>query len=113
PAGCPDPRSLPLIDWTENCSTETQQWFRTQDWLPPATINVAEDTVLLSMVAHGLGMAIVPETTAADRAPTVVFEPLGSTAPRRTIGYVTTPALSRSTALRELVAELRNSRSPR
>lgn len=107
PARCPDPRSLPLIDWTENCSTETQQWFRTQDWLPPATINVADDTVLLSMVAHGLGMAVVPRTTAADRVAEVALEDLGPAAPRRTIGYLTTPPLSRSTALRELVAELR------
>jgi DNA-binding transcriptional LysR family regulator len=76
--------------------------------LPPASINVADDTVLLSMVAHGLGRAVVPRTTAADRAPDVAVQDLGDNAPRRTIGYLATPELARSTAVRELVRELRD-----
>jgi DNA-binding transcriptional LysR family regulator len=85
PPGHPDPRSLPVIDWTENCSASTKEWFAAQEWLPSATISVADDTVLLSMVAHGLGMAVVPRSTAADRAD-VVREDLGAGAPRRTVG---------------------------
>jgi DNA-binding transcriptional LysR family regulator len=107
PLGHSDPRSLPVIDWTENCSASTKEWFAAQDWLPSATINVADDTVLLSMVAHGLGMAVVPRSTAADRAD-VVREDLGADAPRRTVGYVAAPELARSTAVRELVRELRS-----
>jgi len=107
PPGHPDPRSLPVIDWTENCSASTKEWFGAQDWLPSATINVADDTVLLSMVAHGLGMAVVPRSTAADRAD-VVREELGAGAPRRTVGYVAVPELARGTAVRELVRELRS-----
>jgi molybdate transport repressor ModE-like protein len=108
PAGVHDPRSLPVVDWVENCSTETKAWFRSQDWLPPATTTVADDTVLLSMVAQGIGIAIVPLTVAADRASTVTVQDLGPDAPRRTIGYLTTPELARSTAVRELVRELRS-----
>jgi DNA-binding transcriptional LysR family regulator len=66
PAGHPDPRGLPLIDWAENCSSYTRAWWARQDWLPPATINVADDGVVLSMVAQGLGMAILPRLTLAD-----------------------------------------------
>jgi DNA-binding transcriptional LysR family regulator len=62
PAGHPDPRGLPLIDWAENCSSYTRAWWARQDWLPPATINVADDGVVLSMVAQGLGMAILPRS---------------------------------------------------
>ncbi|WP_232828953.1 LysR family transcriptional regulator [Kribbella monticola] len=108
PSGHPDPRSLPVIDWTENCSAATKEWFATQEWLPTATINVADDTVLLSMVAHGLGMAVVPRSTAADRPANVVLAELGTDAPRRTVGYVAAPELARSTAVRELVRELRS-----
>jgi DNA-binding transcriptional LysR family regulator len=107
PPGHPDPRSLPVIDWTENCSASTKEWFAAQEWLPSATISVADDTVLLSMVAHGLGMAVVPRSTAADRAD-VVREDLGAGAPRRTVGYVAAPELARSTAVRALVRELRS-----
>ncbi|MFK4084647.1 LysR family transcriptional regulator [Kribbella sp. NPDC020789] len=107
-AGTRDPRSLPVVDWVENCSTETKAWFRSQDWLPPATTTVADDSVLLSMVAQGIGLAVVPRTVAADRAAGVDVVELGPDAPRRTIGYLTTPELARSTAVRELVRELRS-----
>ncbi|MFI7061565.1 LysR family transcriptional regulator [Kribbella sp. NPDC050124] len=113
PAGAGDPRSLPVVDWPENCSAETKTWFRSQDWLPPATITVTDDTVLLAMVAQGMGMAVVPRTVAADRAPTVAVADLGPDAPRRTIGYLATPELARSTAVRELVHELRTQHAQR
>jgi hypothetical protein len=54
---------------------------------------------------------VVPLTIAADRAPGVVVEDLGPAAPRRTIGYLATPELARSTAVRELVRELRAERT--
>jgi hypothetical protein len=41
-----------LIDWPENCSSYTRAWRARQQWLPPATINVADDGVVLSMVAE-------------------------------------------------------------
>jgi DNA-binding transcriptional LysR family regulator len=110
PARCADPRRLPLINWDENCSADTRRWFASQDWMPPATINVADDSVLLSMVAHGMGMAIVPRMTAVDIPPTVTAQDLGAEAPTRTIGYVSTAELVRGTAVRELVRELRAER---
>jgi DNA-binding transcriptional LysR family regulator len=96
-----------LFDRDRNGARPTaagQRWFAAQDWLPPATINVADDSVLLSMVAHGMGMAIVPRTTAAGIPPTVTTQDLGAQAPTRTIGYVTTMELARSIAVRELHA---------
>lgn len=107
PSGHPDPKRLPLINWDENCSADTRRWFATQDWLPKATIEVADDSVLLSMVAQGMGFAVVPRTTAADIPPAVTAKDLGADAPARTIGYVTTTELARSIAVRELVRELR------
>ncbi|MFL6076012.1 MAG: LysR family transcriptional regulator [Mycobacteriales bacterium] len=107
PAGSPDPRRLPLLNWDENCSAGTQRWFAGQDWLPPATVEVADDSVLLSMVAHGMGMAVVPRTTAAGAGPEVTVRELGADAPTRTVGYVTTLELSRAAAVRALVRELR------
>jgi DNA-binding transcriptional LysR family regulator len=110
PVGAADPRRLPLLNWDENCSGATRRWFAGQDWLPPATIQVADDSVLLSMVAHGMGMAVVPRITAAGAAPGVAVRDLGPDAPTGTIGYVTTVELSRATAVRALVRELRAGR---
>lgn len=107
PSQGPNPRRLPLLNWDENCSADTKRWFAAQEWIPPATINVTDDSVLLSMVAHGMGMAIVPRTTAAGIPPTVTAQDLGVEAPTRTIGYLTTVELARSIAVRELVRELR------
>ncbi|MFE2432846.1 LysR family transcriptional regulator [Streptomyces sp. NPDC059373] len=109
PANHPDPRGLPLINWDENCTTPTKRWFAEQDWLPPATVEVADDSVVLSMVAHGMGMAVVPRLTAADAPPQVATTDLTGTEPppTRTVGYVTTAELARSTAVRDLVRELR------
>jgi DNA-binding transcriptional LysR family regulator len=63
PTGHPAPRNLPLIDWAENCSSYTRAWWSRQDWLPPATLDVADDGDVLSMVAQGIGMAILPQLT--------------------------------------------------
>ncbi|MET7402342.1 LysR family transcriptional regulator [Dactylosporangium sp. NPDC005572] len=107
PRGAADVRRLPFVDWDENCSADTRRWFSAQDWLPPATITVADDSVLLSMVAHGMGMAVVPRLTAAGRPAAVAARDLGPDAPTRTIGYVTTAALARSAVVRTLIRELR------
>jgi DNA-binding transcriptional LysR family regulator len=107
PARHPDPRGLPLIDWPENCSSYTRAWWARQDWLPPATINVADDGVVLSMVAQGLGIAILPRLTLADPPAGVAVSDLGDTPPVRKIITVATRATASSVAVRELVRELR------
>lgn len=107
PAGRPSPRGLPLIDWPENCSSYTRAWWSRQEWLPPATLDVADDGVVLSMVAQGIGMAILPRLTLTDPPPRVTVEPLDDEPPTRRIVHVTTGPTRRSLAVRELVRELR------
>ncbi|KUJ67216.1 LysR family transcriptional regulator [Streptomyces albus subsp. albus] len=107
PVGHPDPRGLPLIDWDENCGSYTRSWWSRQDWLPPATITAEDDSVVLSMVAQGMGMAIVPELTLAGAPAGVAVTELAPHPPTRGIGYVTTPALAGTRAVRELIRELR------
>jgi DNA-binding transcriptional LysR family regulator len=107
PAGHPDPRGLPLIDWAENCSSYTRAWWARQDWLPPATINVADDGVVLSMVAQGLGMAILPRLTLADLPAGVTVSSLGDDPAVRRIITAATRAAASSLAVREFVRELR------
>ncbi|MFI9724163.1 LysR family transcriptional regulator [Streptomyces sp. NPDC052396] len=110
PAGSRDPRRLPLVNWDENCSSRTRGWFAGQNWIPATTIDVADDSVVLSMVAHGMGMAIVPRMIAAEAPPSVAVMDLGADPPTRTVGFVTTHELARSTAVRELIRELRGER---
>jgi DNA-binding transcriptional LysR family regulator len=107
PAGHPDPRGLPLIDWAENCSLYTREWWSRQDWLPPATLDVTDDGVVLSMVAQGLGMAILPRLTLAVTPPGVAVSPLDDLPPTRRVVSVATRATVRSLAVRELIRELR------
>lgn len=107
PVGHPEPRRLPLIDWEENCGSYTRRWWSEQDWLPRATITAEDDSVVLSMVAQGMGMAIAPELTLAGAPAGVAVTALEPHPPTRGIGYVTTPALARTRAVRELVRELR------
>ncbi|MET0132990.1 MAG: LysR family transcriptional regulator [Kibdelosporangium sp.] len=107
PAGHPAPRSLPLIDWAENCSSYTRTWWSRQDWLPPATLNVADDGVVLAMIAQGIGMGILPQLTLAAPPPNVTVVPLEDRPPTRRVVHVTTPGTRRSLAVRELVRELR------
>lgn len=107
-AGTRDPQGLPLIDWAENCSSYTRRWWRTQDWLPSARIDVEDDGVILAMVAQGIGYAILPRLTLPERpSPGVEVVPLGEHPPTRRLVAVTTPATARSTAVRELLRELR------
>jgi molybdate transport repressor ModE-like protein len=107
PKGHPAPRGLPLIDWAENCSSYTRAWWARQDWLPPATLNVADDGVVLSMVAQGIGMSILPKLSLATTPDGVTVVPLEEDQPpRRRLVHVTTRATRHSLAVRELIGEL-------
>ena len=108
PVGAADPRALPLVDWTENCSSYTRGWWAEQDWIPRATVDAGDDSVVLSMVARGLGMAIMPQLTLRDAPDTVAVTDLGPRRPTRKVGYVTTPELARTLAVRALIRELRS-----
>ncbi|MFD9323627.1 LysR family transcriptional regulator [Streptomyces sp. NPDC060053] len=112
PAGHPAPRSLPLVDWTENCSSSTRAWWAAQDWIPAATVRAEDDGAVLSMVSSGLGMAIMPALSLT-RAPfgTEITD-LGPERPTRQVGYVTTPELATTAAVRALVRELRSTAKP-
>ncbi|MCX4747898.1 LysR family transcriptional regulator [Kitasatospora sp. NBC_01287] len=107
PAGHTDPRTLPLIDWTENCSSYTREWWAVQDWLPATRLDAGEDSVVLSMVAGGMGMAVMPRLALLDAPATVAVTDLGAERPTRTVGYVTTPELARTLGVRALIRELR------
>jgi DNA-binding transcriptional LysR family regulator len=108
PAGAADPRALPLVDWTENCSSYTRRWWSEQDWIPAATVDAGDDSVVLSMVARGLGMAVMPGMALLDAPASVAVTDLGPGRPTRGIGYVTTPELVRTLAVRALIRELRS-----
>ncbi|MET7328184.1 LysR family transcriptional regulator [Nonomuraea sp. NPDC005650] len=112
PAGHPDPRALPMIDWYENCSGETRRWLARQEWIPPGDITVEDDGVVMSMVGHGLGAAIVPRLSTVDAPPKVATAELGDGAPLRRVGYVTTGELAGSALIRDLLGELRTLRAP-
>jgi len=107
PAGHPDPRSLPLVDWTENCSSYTRSWWAAQDWIPTATVRAEDDGAVLSMVSSGLGMAIMPALSLTSAPLTSEITDLGSERPTRQVGYVTTPELATTFAVRALIRELR------
>lgn len=106
-AGRPDPRALPLIDWAENCSSYTRAWWAEQDWLPAATLDAGEDSVAVE-VARGIGMAVMPRLALLDAPATVAVQDLGPTRPTRSVGYVTTPELAATLAVRALIRELRS-----
>ncbi|MFD0272355.1 LysR family transcriptional regulator [Kitasatospora sp. NPDC127111] len=107
PAGHPAPRGLPLVDWDENCGSYTRDWWDRQDWIPPATIDVEDDTVAVSLVSQGLGMAIMPRTALLGAPPGLAVTDLGPRPPSRSVGYVTTPELAGTAAVRALIRELR------
>ncbi|MFB8087589.1 LysR family transcriptional regulator [Streptomyces sp. NPDC055992] len=109
PAGHPAPRTLPLLDWAENCTSYTRQWWAAQDWIPRATVEAEDDGAVLSMVSAGLGMAIMPGLSLRGAPDTVAVTGLGPERPTRSVGYVTTPELARSAAVRALIRELRAS----
>ena len=107
PAGHPAPRSLPLVDWAENCTSYTREWWAAQEWLPAATVEAEDDGAVLSMVSSGFGMAVMPELSLIGSPPSVEITDLGPDRPTRSVGYVTTPELARSLAVRALIRELR------
>ncbi|CAG7645275.1 hypothetical protein SBRY_40118 [Actinacidiphila bryophytorum] len=53
PAGHPAPRSLPLVDWGENCGSYTRAWWGAQDWIARATIEAEDGGAVLSLVSGG------------------------------------------------------------
>jgi DNA-binding transcriptional LysR family regulator len=107
PAGHPDPRSLPLVDWMENCSSYTRAWWAAQDWIPAATVRAEDDGAVLSMVGSGLGMAIMPELSLTEVPAGLEITDLGPERPTRRVGYVTTAELATTAAVRALVRTLR------
>ncbi|WP_103885317.1 LysR family transcriptional regulator [Actinacidiphila yanglinensis] len=110
PAGHPAPRSLPLVDWHENCGSATRRWWAGQDWIPKATVLAEDDGAVLSMVSSGLGMAIMPALSLDGAPEGVETAALGPEPPTRTVGYVTTPELAATTPVRALIRELRAAR---
>ncbi|MEV7022630.1 LysR family transcriptional regulator [Kitasatospora sp. NPDC093558] len=107
PAGHRSPRELPLVDWDENCGSYTRDWWQRQDWIPAATIDVEDDSVAVSLVSQGLGMAIMPRTTLLGAPAGLAVTDLGPRPPSRSVGYVTTPELAGTAAVRALIRELR------
>ncbi|MGW0908028.1 LysR family transcriptional regulator [Streptomyces sp. NPDC002853] len=107
PAGHPDPRSLPLVDWHENCGSYTRQWWAGQDWIPKATVLTEDDGAVLSMVSRGHGMAIMPALSLNGAPDGIGITDLGPERPSRSVGYVTTPELASTVAVRALIRELR------
>ncbi|WP_371603128.1 LysR family transcriptional regulator [Streptomyces sp. NBC_01220] len=110
PVGHPAPRSLPLVDWHENCGSYTRQWWAGQDWIPKATVLTEDDGAVLSLVSRGLGMAIMPALSLNEAPDTVEITDLGPERPTRSVGYVTTPELASSVSVRALIRELRPAR---
>ncbi|KJY41540.1 LysR family transcriptional regulator [Streptomyces sp. NRRL B-1568] len=106
-AGHVAPRSLPLVDWAENCGSYTRDWWAAQDWIPEATVEAEDDGAVLSLVSGGHGMAIMPALSLAGAPNSVTITDLGPNRPTRQVGYVTTPELARSAVVRALVRELR------
>ncbi|MGW0393064.1 LysR family transcriptional regulator [Streptomyces sp. NPDC003042] len=107
PAGHRDPRSLPLLDWDENCGSYTRAWWAAQDWIPRATVKAEDDAMVLTMVGRGLGMAIMPELSLREAGEAVEITRLGPEGPVRKVGYVTTPELAATLTVRALIRELR------
>ncbi|MFD7663639.1 LysR family transcriptional regulator [Streptomyces sp. NPDC059788] len=107
-----DPRTLPLIDWDENCGSYTREWWAGQDWIPSATVRAEDDTVVLSMIARGMGMSIMPMLTLAGAPAGVAVTSLAPRPPRRSVGYVIAPESAESAAVRALVRELRAAGAP-
>lgn len=109
PAGHPDPKALPLLDWDENCGSYTRAWWQEQDWIPRATVKAEDDGMVLTMVGRGLGMAILPELSLREAGEGVDITGLGPSGPVRQVGYVTTPESAATLAVRALIRELRAS----
>ncbi|MEV4879679.1 LysR family transcriptional regulator [Streptomyces cyaneofuscatus] len=111
PAGHLAPRTLPLVDWDENCTSYTRDWWAAQAWIPRATVQAEDDGAVLSMVSRGLGMAIMPGLSLCGAPDGIEITALGTDRPTRSIGYLTTPEQARSLAVRALIRELRAERA--
>lgn len=111
-AGHLAPRSLPLVDWAENCGSYTRDWWAAQDWIPEATVEAEDDGAVLALVSGGHGMAIMPALSLTGAPDSVVVSGLGPDRPSRTIGFVTTPETASSAVVRAAVRELRASAPP-
>ncbi|GGU99017.1 LysR family transcriptional regulator [Streptomyces spectabilis] len=107
PAGHPDPRSLPLVDWAENCTSYTRDWWARQDWLPRATTRTEDDGAVLALVSAGHAMAVMPALSLTGAPPSVAVTDLGPGRPTRSVGYVTTPEQAATHVVRALIRELR------
>ncbi|MFD8816956.1 LysR family transcriptional regulator [Streptomyces sp. NPDC059627] len=107
PAGHAAPRSLPLVDWAENCGSYTRGWWAAQDWIPRATVEAEDDGAVLTLVSGGHGMAIMPALSLTGAAHSVGITDLGADRPTRRVGYVTSTELAGSAVVRALVRELR------
>lgn len=101
------PRSLPLVDWAENCGSYTRDWWAAQDWIPKATVEAEDDGAVLSLVSGGHGMAIMPALSLVGAPDSVEIADLGPERPTRQVGYVTTSQLAASAVVRAFVRELR------
>jgi DNA-binding transcriptional LysR family regulator len=106
-AGAAAPRSLPLVDWAENCGSYTRDWLAAQDWIPRATVEAEDDGAVLSLVSGGHGMAIMPALSLTGAPAAVRITDLGPDRPTRQVGYVTASELAGSAVVRALVRELR------
>ncbi|WP_316782194.1 LysR family transcriptional regulator [Streptomyces sasae] len=106
-AGHAAPRTLPLVDWAENCGSYTRAWWAAQDWIPEASVEAEDDGAVLSLVSGGHGMAIMPALSLVGAPDSVRITDLGPERPTRQVGYVTTPELAGSVAVRAFVRELR------
>ncbi|WP_435173919.1 LysR family transcriptional regulator [Actinacidiphila sp. bgisy145] len=101
------PGALPLVDWAENCGSYTRSWWAAQDWIPPATVEAEDDGAVLALVGAGHGMAIMPALSLTAAPAALRTTDLGPDRPTRRVGYVTTPELAATTAVRALIRELR------
>ncbi|WEH38284.1 LysR family transcriptional regulator [Streptomyces sp. AM 2-1-1] len=110
PVGHPAPRSLPLVDWHENCGSYTRRWWAGQEWIPEATILTEDDGAVLSLVSRGLGMAIMPALALNEAPHGIEVTDLGPERPTRSVGYVTTAEMAHSVSVRALIRELRAAR---
>lgn len=93
----PDPGDPPVV---------AQRCDRALPWLPKATVQAEDDGAVLSMVSSGFGMAVMPELSLTGAPANVEITDLGPERPTRSVGYVTTPELARTVAVRALIREL-------
>lgn len=99
-------RSKPLTTVSSRASCPLTR-RGTANWIPSATVQAEDDGTVLSIVSSGLGMAIMPALSLTGAPPTTETTDLGAGRPTRSVGYVTTPELATTVAVRALIRELR------